>query len=51
MLRLAAPALLVLLLSGCASTGSTDLTRAEADPWEKSNRRMFAFNKLSLIHI
>lgn len=45
MLRFAAPALLVLLLSGCASTGSTDLTRAEADPWEKSNRRVFAFNK------
>ncbi len=43
--RFAAPALLVLLLAGCASTGSTDLSRAEADPWEKSNRRVFAFNK------
>jgi phospholipid-binding lipoprotein MlaA len=38
-------ALLALLLTGCASTGSTDLARAEADPWEKSNRRVFAFNK------
>jgi phospholipid-binding lipoprotein MlaA len=49
---LAPIALLVstLLLTGCATTakgnfGSTDLARAEADPWEKSNRRMFAFNK------
>lgn len=25
--------------------GSTDLSRAEADPWEKSNRRVHAFNK------
>lgn len=45
MVRIAAPALLVLLLAGCASTGSTDLARAEADPWEQSNRRVFAFNK------
>jgi phospholipid-binding lipoprotein MlaA len=37
--------LLALPLAACASTGSTDLARAEADPWEKSNRRMFAFNK------
>jgi phospholipid-binding lipoprotein MlaA len=36
---------LILLLFGCASTGSTDLSRAEADPWEKSNRRVYAFNK------
>jgi phospholipid-binding lipoprotein MlaA len=40
----------LLLLAGCASTpkgnlGSTDLARAEADPWEKSNRRMYKFNK------
>jgi len=35
----------LLLLPACASTGSTDLARAEADPWEKSNRRVFAFNK------
>ncbi len=35
----------LLILAGCASTGSTDLARAEADPWEKSNRRMYAFNK------
>lgn len=42
----AAPYLaLPLLLAACASTGSTDLARAQADPWEKSNRRMFAFNK------
>lgn len=39
------PALAALLLVGCASTGSTDLARAEADPWEKSNRRVYAFNK------
>ncbi|WP_165768579.1 MlaA family lipoprotein [Sandarakinorhabdus cyanobacteriorum] len=45
MIRIAAPALLLLLLAGCATTGSTDLSRAEADPWEKSNRRVFAFNK------
>jgi phospholipid-binding lipoprotein MlaA len=37
--------LAALLLTACASTGSTDLARAEADPWEKSNRRVFAFNK------
>jgi phospholipid-binding lipoprotein MlaA len=43
--RIAAPALLLCLLAGCATTGSTDLSRAEADPWEKSNRRIFAFNK------
>lgn len=34
-----------LLLTACASTGSTDLARAEADPWERSNRRVHAFNK------
>lgn len=44
-LALAAPLLLGLLLSACASTGSTDLARAEADPWGKSNRRVHAFNK------
>ncbi|MBU6165979.1 MAG: VacJ family lipoprotein [Alphaproteobacteria bacterium] len=38
-------ALLILLLAGCTTSGSTDLSRAEADPWEKSNRRVFAFNK------
>lgn len=36
---------LLLLLAGCTTTGSTDLARAEADPWEKSNRRMHNFNK------
>lgn len=36
---------LYLALTGCASTGSTDLTRAEADPWERSNRRVHNFNK------
>lgn len=44
----------LVLLPACASTsansatgrfGSTDLARAEADPWEKSNRRMHNFNK------
>jgi phospholipid-binding lipoprotein MlaA len=34
-----------LLLAGCTTTGSTDLSRAEADPWEKTNRRVHAFNK------
>ena len=38
-------ALGALLLSACASTGSTDLARAEADPWEASNRRVHRFNK------
>ena len=33
------------LLAGCTTTGSTDLARAEADPWEASNRRMYKFNK------
>lgn len=41
-LRLVLP---LLLLPACASTGSTDLARAEADPWEKSNRRVHNFNK------
>ena len=45
-LRTASLALLCgLLLAGCTTTGSTDLSRAEADPWEKSNRRVHAFNK------
>lgn len=45
-LRTASLALLCgLLLTGCTTTGSTDLSRAEADPWEKSNRRVHAFNK------
>lgn len=35
----------LVLLAGCTSTGSTDLARAEADPWERSNRRMHKFNK------
>lgn len=35
----------LLLLAGCTSTGSTDLARAEADPWERANRRVYAFNK------
>lgn len=42
--RLAACSAL-LLLAGCATTASTDLARAEADPWEKANRRTYAFNK------
>lgn len=37
--------ILPLLLTACTTTGSTDLSRAEADPWEKSNRRVHAFNK------
>ncbi len=37
--------LLLAPLTACATTGSTDLSRAEADPWEKSNRRVYAFNK------
>jgi phospholipid-binding lipoprotein MlaA len=40
------PSLLLLpLLAACATTGATDLSRAEADPWERSNRRVHAFNK------
>ena len=35
----------LLLLPACTTTGSTDLARAQADPWEKSNRRMHKFNK------
>jgi phospholipid-binding lipoprotein MlaA len=34
-----------LALAGCTTTGSTDLARAEADPWERSNRRVHNFNK------
>jgi phospholipid-binding lipoprotein MlaA len=36
---------LLLSLAACTTTGSTDLSRAEADPWEQRNRRVFAFNK------
>ncbi|WP_439546816.1 MlaA family lipoprotein [Sandarakinorhabdus sp.] len=36
---------LAVLLAGCTTTGSTDLSRAEADPWERSNRRVHNFNK------
>lgn len=36
---------LALLLPGCATVPSTDLARAEADPWEKTNRRIHNFNK------
>ncbi len=36
---------LLLPLAACTTTGSTDLSRAEADPWERSNRRVWAFNK------
>lgn len=43
-LPLAAP-LCGLLLAACSTTGSTDLSRAETDPWEKTNRRVHAFNK------
>lgn len=32
------------LLAGC-TTSQRDLSRAQADPWEKSNRRIYAFNK------
>lgn len=35
----------LMLLAGCATSGSTDLARAEADPWERSNRRVHRFNK------
>jgi phospholipid-binding lipoprotein MlaA len=33
------------LLAGCTTPGAVDLSRAEADPWERSNRRVYAFNK------
>lgn len=36
---------LALLLPGCATMPSTDLAQAEADPWEKTNRRIHNFNK------
>ncbi len=45
--RLAGPALLVLLalgLSGCASVG--DGTPPSRDPWERMNRKVFAFNEV-----
>jgi phospholipid-binding lipoprotein MlaA len=45
MSRPATIALLLLALPACTTTGSTDLSRAEADPWERSNRRVHAFNK------
>jgi phospholipid-binding lipoprotein MlaA len=38
------PALLLLALTAC-TTSQRDLSRAEADPWEKTNRRIYAFNK------
>ncbi|WP_353216367.1 VacJ family lipoprotein [Sandarakinorhabdus sp.] len=35
---------MALLLAGCASTGNTDLAQAQADPWERNNRRIHRFN-------
>ncbi len=35
-----------LLATGCASTGThTELASLEADPWQRGNRRTFAFNE------
>lgn len=37
---------LALLLAGCVTQPRAgDLARAEADPWEKSNRKVYKFNK------
>lgn len=37
---------LALLLAGCVTQPRAgDLARAEADPWEKTNRKIYAFNK------
>ncbi|WP_310496621.1 VacJ family lipoprotein [Sandarakinorhabdus sp.] len=44
-MRMLLLSLLLLPLCACATPGATDLSRAEADPWEKSNRRIYAFNK------
>lgn len=41
---LCAPALGA-IVAGCTTPGAVDLSRAEADPWERSNRRVYAFNK------
>jgi len=38
------PALLGLLLAGCATTIPPNAGQNPADPWESYNRRMFAFN-------
>lgn len=43
--RLFALAALPLLLAGCATPQSLSLERVEQDPWEASNRRIYAFNK------
>ncbi len=42
------PALLLLLgvtLAGCVTPRAGDMSRAEQDPWEKTNRRIYAVNK------
>lgn len=41
---LCAPALGI-VAAGCTTPGVVDLSRAQADPWERSNRRVYAFNK------
>ncbi len=44
-MRVLLPVLALTLLSGCATTQSLNLDRAQEDPWEKSNRRVYALNK------
>jgi len=43
--RLAALLSLPLMLAACATPRSLSLDTAQADPWEVSNRRVYAFNK------
>ncbi|WP_439534249.1 MlaA family lipoprotein [Polymorphobacter sp.] len=43
--RLAALLALPLLATACATPRSLSLETAQADPWEASNRRVYAFNK------
>ncbi|WP_416908939.1 MAG: VacJ family lipoprotein [Polymorphobacter sp.] len=44
-MRLALLSILALALSACATPQSLSLERAEQDPWEASNRKIYAFNK------
>lgn len=32
-------------LAACTTPGAVDLSQAQADPWERDNRRIFAFNQ------
>jgi phospholipid-binding lipoprotein MlaA len=43
--RWLAPAVLAMVLSGCATTLPADTGSARHDPWERFNRQVFAFNE------